>query len=386
MKGIEEMEKFDFVTFEMDDEQKEFVSALKLITEGKECLGAEILKDLYCKSHDLSLRSGCAKILFELFFTKSEWKQLEVLGLLDDQSIDQSNRIIARACSQSEQTTFSFLNDQICMPMKLSISGSPKIDVMINGNKKCFWLDTGAGMTVISNSLVKDCDINIVKDEELKVGNSTNQNFNTDFAIIDSIVIQDLTILHQPTLVLANDLLMIQNPKTEEIMKVDGIIGWDIIQHICLEIDYGRKRVIIQKPKQKDSVENNLFFCGYPILKVKGKNQVPLYFGLDTGANKSHFGRPLLSKIDDLKIEKRMILSGGFGDVKERELDSVENLIVYLNEHQSISLHNVREMLTDLATFFKLDGVFGSDIAKDGRMVIDYTNRKFELVFTNDAS
>ncbi|MEB2281095.1 hypothetical protein LAV73_13990 [Lysinibacillus xylanilyticus] len=36
--------------------------------------------------------------------------------------------------------------------------------------------------------------------------------------------------------------------------------------------------------------------------------------------------------------------------------------------------------------FFKLDGVFGSDTAKDGRMVIDYTNRRFVLVFTNDAS
>jgi len=127
-------------------------------------------------------------------------------------------------------------------------------------------------------------------------------------------------------------------------------------------------------------VENNLFFCGYPILKVKGQNQVPLYFGLDTGANKSHYGQPLLSKINDLKIEKRMILSGGLGDVKERALNSIENLIVYLNENQAIHLHNVREMLTDLATFFKLDGVFGSDIAKDGRLVIDYTNRRFELV------
>ena len=381
MKVIDKMEKFDFANLEMNDEQKEFVSALKLITEGKECLGSEILKGLYCNSHDLSLRSGCAKILFELYFTKSEWGQLEMLGLLDDQSIDPSNRLIARACSKSEQTTFSFLNDQICIPMKLSISGSPTIDVMVNGNKKSFWLDTGAGMTVISNSLVNDCDLNIVKDEELKVGNSTNQNFNTDLAIIDSIVIHDLTIFNQPTLVLADDLLMIRNPKTEEIMKVDSIIGWDIIQHVFLEIDYGRKQVIIQKAKRKDGEENNLFFCGYPILKVKGQNQVPLYFGLDTGANKSHFGQPLLSKIDDLKLEKRMILSGGIGDVKERELDSIESLIVYLNENQSISLHNVREMLTELATFFKLDGVFGSDIAKDGRMVIDYTNRKFELVF-----
>ncbi|TQR28951.1 hypothetical protein C7Y47_18845 [Lysinibacillus sphaericus] len=171
----------------------------------------------------------------------------------------------------------------------------------MNGSKKSFWLDTGAGMTVISNALVSDCNINIVKEQELEVGNSTNQNFSADLAFIDSIIIQGLTIFNQPTLVLANDLLMIQN----QIMQVDGIIGWDIIQHILLEIDYGRKQVIIQKPQRKDDVENNLFFCGYPILKVKGQNQVPLYFGLDTGANKTHFGQPLLSKIVDLKMAKR---------------------------------------------------------------------------------
>lgn len=385
---MEELEIFDFATSEInDDEQKKFVSGLKLITEGQECLGAESLKDLYSESQEPSLRSICAKILFELYFTKTEWLQLETLGLLDDQSIDISNRLIAKACSQYEKTTFSFLNEQICIPMKLSLSGSPTIDIMINGKKRCFWLDTGAGMTVISNSLVKDCDINIKKVEELEVGNSTNQKFSTDLAIIDSIVIQSLTILNQPTLVLANELLMIQNPKTKEIMKIDGIIGWDIIQHMFLEIDYGRKQVIIQKPvrKSKEGMENNLFFCGYPIIKVKGKNQVPLYFGLDTGANKTHFGQSLLSKIDDLKIKKSMIFFGGLGDVKERELDGIESLIVYLNENQSISLHNVSEMLTNLATFFKLDGVFGSDIAKDGVMVIDYTNRKFELVLTNNA-
>lgn len=110
---------------------------------------------------------------------------------------------------------------------------------------------------------------------------------------------------------------------------------------------------MIRKPKRKDDVENNLFFCGFPILKVQGKNQVPLYFGLDTGANKTQFGQPLLSKIDDLKIEKRMVPSGGLGDVKERELASIESLIVYLNENETICLHNVREMLTDFATLYE---------------------------------
>ncbi|MGE7623251.1 retropepsin-like aspartic protease [Viridibacillus sp. NPDC096237] len=364
----------------MDNEHTEFESALKLITNGKDGLAAEKLKHLYCNSQNLSLRGVCAQLLFQLYFVKSEWKQIELLGLLDEPSIEKSNRLIAQACSQFEQTTFTFQNNQICIPMELSSSGSPTIEIMINGHKKCFWLDTGAMMTVISNSLAKDCQINLMKDTEFQVEGSANQSSGTDLALMDSIVIKDLSIRNQPTLVLMDDLLTIQNPNTKETIIIDGIIGWDIIQHIYLEIDYSQHKVTIQKPKRKDDAENNLFFCGYPILKVKSKNQVPLFFGLDTGANKSHFGQPLLSKIEDLKIEKRVVQIGGIGGGIEKEIDNLENLNVYLNDDQSISLYNVSKVLIELATFFKLDGVFGSDIAKNGRLIIDYTNRKVELL------
>lgn len=381
MKIFNEFRKFDFAESGMNDEQKVFVSALKLLTEGKEDLSMDCLKKLYMESNDPSLQSSCAKILFELYFINSEWKELEVLGLLEEESIDKSNRVIAKALRQFEQATISFSNDKICIPMKRSISGSPTIDVMINGRKKCFWLDTGAGMTVISDSIVKECGMALIENEDLEVGNSTNQNFNSDLAIIDTIVIDDLTILNQSTLVLASDLLKIPIPHSEKVMEIDGIIGWDIIQYLHLEIDYGKEKVMIQKHRQKDGEKNNLFFCGYPIIKVKGKNQVPLYFGLDTGANKSHFGKTLLSKIDELKIDKTIKYSGGLGDVKEREIDTIETLPVYLDENQSITLKNVRETLTDLAAFFKLDGVFGMDIAHNGSLVIDYPNRHFELKY-----
>ncbi|AYV71906.1 aspartyl protease family protein [Bacillus sp. PK3-056] len=381
MEIFNELRKFIFAESEMNDEQKVFVSALKLLTEGKEDLSMDCLKKLYMKSNDPSLQSSCAKILFELYFINSEWKELEVLGLLEDESIDKSNRVIAKALGQFEQATFSFSNDKICIPMKRSISGSPTIDVMINGRKKCFWLDTGAAMTVISDSIVKECGMALIENEDLEVGNSTNQNFNSDLAIIDTIVIDDLTILNQSTLVLASDLLKIPIPHSEKVMEIDGIIGWDIIQYLHLEIDYRQEKVMIQKHRQKAEEKNNIFFCGYPIIKVKGKKQVPLYFGLDTGANKSHFGKTLLSKIDELKIDKTIKFSGGLGDVKEREIDTIETLSIYLDENQSITLKNVRETLTDLAAFFKLDGVFGMDIAHNGSLVIDYPNRHFELKY-----
>jgi hypothetical protein len=49
----------------------------------------------------------------------------------------------------------------------------------------------------------------------LEVGNSTNKDLSSDLAIIDSIAIQDLSIRNQPSLVLADNLLSIPNPKTE---------------------------------------------------------------------------------------------------------------------------------------------------------------------------
>lgn len=42
----------------------------------------------------------------------------------------------------------------------------------------------------------------------------------------------------------------------------------------------------------------------------------------------------------------------------------------------------MRETLTDLAAFFKLDGVFGMDIVHNGCLVIDYPNRHLELNLT----
>ncbi|MFJ8262842.1 hypothetical protein ACIQ4I_12950 [Rummeliibacillus sp. NPDC094406] len=51
MELIEELETFHFTDLEMNDEQAEFASALKLITEGKDKLAAESLKHLFCISN-----------------------------------------------------------------------------------------------------------------------------------------------------------------------------------------------------------------------------------------------------------------------------------------------------------------------------------------------
>lgn len=366
--------------FEFTDMDNAFVSALKYITEGKDLMAVERLKELYYDSPDSALRSSCAELLFTLYFGRSDWEQIKTLGLLNDATnIELSNRLIAEACSKSERATFSFTNNSAFIPMKPSLTGCPTIEIEINGNRKWFWLDTGAEMTVLSTSLATECQIPRTSLEGLEVGNSLDGNFPTELGFIDSILIENLSIRNQPTLILADEMLTIPNPKTKEVMVIDGIIGWDIIQYIHLDIDYGLNRVFIKEPTRMKKSESNLFFCGSPMVKVKSANHIPLYFGLDTGASKTHFGQPLLSKIKEINTVKKTVHAGGVGEMKDVEVDMIERFTIHFDQ-QAITIHKSRKMLSDFGSFFQLDGVFGSDIAKGGRLIIDYINRQIKIV------
>lgn len=354
-----------------------FNSALNLISECKEEQALEQLKGIYIHTHDDILKSVCAQLLFDFFFAKSDWTSIQKLGLLNDLNIDESNRYIARACSEHEPVSFSLPLTRTQVHMKESISGCPTIEVSINGENKHLWLDTGAGMTVISKSLANSCHIETLGKAGLQAFNSTSQNLQTDMAFIDSIQIDHLLIHNQPSLVLDDDLLTIQNPKLNKSMVIDGIIGWDVIQHFHLEIDYKEKQVSFQQPIKDDQQEPNLFFAGAPIIKAASTKGTPLFLGLDTGANKTHFCPPLLSKIEGLQVNNKKVYAGGVGDMQERELKSLETLIVHIR-NQSKKLNHVRESLNEFAKFH-VDGVLGSDIAKEGRLCIDYPNRYVSL-------
>ena len=52
MTIFEELSKFNFTQPTMNYDQKEFVTALKVMTEGKERLSTDILKRLYAESKD----------------------------------------------------------------------------------------------------------------------------------------------------------------------------------------------------------------------------------------------------------------------------------------------------------------------------------------------
>ncbi len=52
---------------------------------------------------------------------------------------------------------------------------------------------------------------------------------------------------------------------------------------------------------------------------------------------------------------------------------------VLFNTNQAIQFEKLNQVLSEFAMFFKLDGVFGIDIIKGKRLVIDYPNRNVQI-------
>ncbi|WP_079477606.1 retropepsin-like aspartic protease [Halobacillus salinus] len=361
------------------DESIPFVSALKAITKGEEKDAENLLIETFTQSEDPYIKNESAVLLSELLFNGRDFETLQTLNLLDHPAIDLTNRSIAKTLQKQPAPSFFFPNEAVHTRMKTSQSGCPTIEVTLNGRKATLWLDTGAGMSVLSQSLAKQYEVSSLAIETLSVENSSNQNVSSQLAIIDCLDIKGVRVTHQPTLVLQDQLLRFNIPKTSEVMKIDGIIGWDVIQHLHLEIDYKNRSVCIQKPDPKN-LQANLFFCGAPIVKALSEQDTPLYFGLDTGAGKSHFSPPLLSKLPTIQLSKKTVHAGGVGDMKEREVQRLKQLDILLAS-TPIRLSDVREALTDFATFFKLDGVLGSDSASAGKLIIDYPNRRVDILY-----
>ncbi|WP_158290489.1 aspartyl protease family protein [Halobacillus salinus] len=364
--------------FQFDD-LVPFVSALDSITQGKNEDVKKLLTETLVQSEDPYIKNESVVLLFELLFNGRDFETLQTLDLLDHPAIDLTNRSIAKTLQKQPAPSFFFPDEKVSVPMKMSQSGSPTIEVILNGTKVTLWLDTGAGMSVLSRSLAQLCQVPTLDIEALNVKNSSNQSVSSQLAIVDSLNIKGVHVKHQPTLLLQDQLLQFEIPKTSEVMKIDGIIGWDVIQHLHLEIDYKNRSVCIQKSDPKD-LPANLFFCGAPVVKASSEQETPLYFGLDTGAGKSHFSPPLLSKLPTTQLSKKTVHAGGVGDMKEREVQRLKQLDILLAS-TPIRLFDVREALADFATFFKLDGVLGSDSASAGKLIIDYPNRRVDILY-----
>ncbi|MEP7002656.1 MAG: hypothetical protein ABI969_19350, partial [bacterium] len=131
-------------------------------------------------------------------------------------------------------------------------------------------------------------------------------------------------------------------------------------------------------PRKNLHPVRNLFWVGYPVVRMIAKDGRALLFGLDTGAEGTYVTTTLLRKHPDTPVAMRRGSIRGLG-TEEHRTEWVARWFALSDGDYSMTLRNMPVAPERHWTFLLFDGVLGSDVALASRMHLDFQNGVFEM-------
>jgi predicted aspartyl protease len=162
-------------------------------------------------------------------------------------------------------------------------------------------------------------------------------------------------------------------------VKIDGIIGFDIIRQLDLEVNYGESTLRLRNPaNSRPDADRNMFWVGLPVIRLSSEDGVVLHFGLDTGAQVTFVTETLLDKLqlEAARIENRRV--GGLGGEISLRAPVLPDLRVLVRGFP-ILFKGAVVRAPVYQVLASLDGVLGADVWNSGIVRIDMTNGIFEI-------
>ena len=266
------------------------------------------------------------------------------------------------------------------LALRRSRIGTPIVRVMINGHAHEFWLDTGASMTVISSDVAAEAGVRLVAADTLSLG-VIGGSIDARAALIDSLTLGGFTARGIATAVVDARMLRldygVQDGETVPI-RIDGVIGVDLLRWMDIVMDVPSGTITIARPQPAVSGERNLFWVGFPVVRMISRDGQPLLFGLDTGAQDTFVTLGLLRKLPDTHVAIRRGKIGGLGG-REEPTEWVATDLAVSDGRYAIRLLNAPVAGARPSNFVTFDGMLGSDIALRTRLHLDFANGVFDV-------
>jgi hypothetical protein len=286
----------------------------------------------------------------------------------------------AHAFADAAPPTVSFSKESIILPLRRSTIGTPVTRVMINGKPHEFWLDTGASMTVVSSSAAATAGIRLVANDTLSLG-VVGGDVDARAAVVDSISIGGFTARGVAAALVDSRTLHLDYKRENGILvpvTIDGVIGADLLRRMDLVIDVANGTIAISKPQRDVHSVRNLFWVGFPVVRLTARDGHPLLFGLDTGAESTYVTMGFLRKLPRTRVATRRGQIGGLGGQKEKTEWVVREAAVSDGKY-AMTMRNASISPDYPWNFVNFDGIIGSDIALGARLHLDFENGVFDI-------
>jgi hypothetical protein len=161
------------------------------------------------------------------------------------------------------------------------------------------------------------------------------------------------------------------------------MIGTDVLRHLDVVIDARAGTITLRRPSRRNVATRNLFWVGYPVVRLVTRDGRPVIFGLDTGAEGTYVTTTLLRKLPRTPVAARRNSLVGLGASQQgssRPRSRRGSRGTALSDgNYAVALKNVPIMPRSAGTFVEFDGVIGSDVALATRMHLDFTNGVFDI-------
>ena len=234
------------------------------------------------------------RILASAFFTHGKYKKAlaqvdAILALRPTDSDALGGRPVIAVLAESSDQEFAGRHTTV----ELGDGGLP---FSVNGVQATYWFDTGAELSVLSESEAKRFGLTI-HPTPVKVGDLNGTQVETRIAFADELSIGSVRLKHVAFLVLPDD----QPPLNEQSPGSRGLIGIPVLlafERFAWGMD--KKFEIGPVPSNKSLPHGDLCFDGnHPVVQVQYENRT-LAFTLDTGATNTDLYPPFAAAFPEL--------------------------------------------------------------------------------------
>jgi hypothetical protein len=370
-------------------DERTFALALRTLLAGEPEEAAVAFALLRGSAADPALRARARVGLTMALSWNSDWQAIAKLATVEDSAADaltDPRRLQAgverwaRAFASFPPATVTVPDYTVTLPLRRSVFGTPVITVRVNGRDHEFWLDTGASMTLLSTDVAVATGVKLASMDTLALG-VVSGHIDARAILIDSMAIGPVMALGLTAAVVSPNVLRLDRRVDNGIshpVAIDGVIGTDLLRHMDITIDAGAGTITIRRPRPDKRAVRNLFWVGFPVIRLVTRDGVPVVFGLDTGAEGTYVTPSLLRKLPRTSIAARRGTLSGLGDERQRT-EFVAREVALSDGGHAIALRNIPVATEHHWTFVTFDGMIGADVALASRLHLDFVNGVFDV-------
>jgi predicted aspartyl protease len=374
-EALAELYPVEAVAAARTDSEKKFAQALTSLMAGDLEKAEQGFAELRLTAPDSIIRAGSRVIYTATLQYQEKWSDLAALKNEPSQpKADRTDKASiewwAVAFRDVPPKTIAFRTSSSVMPMSVSAVGTPLVPVRIGGKDFNFWLDTGSSMTMLASDVARDLNIVPLVSDTLEIVTSTGR-VKAHPALLPLLQLGTLVIRNAPTMIVDESLM--------QKVKIDGIIGFDIIRQLDLEVDYGDASLKVRNPAtSRRETDRNMFWVGLPIVRLTSDDGVPVHFGLDTGAQQTFVTETMLDKLQlqAARVESRRV--GGLGGEVSLRAPVLPDVRLFVRGFP-ILFRSAVVRAPVYQILASLDGVLGGDVWNSGVVRIDMTNGIFSV-------